>query len=481
MPRVKTRMSGITRRQLVLGGAGQPTAADLAKLTAWQLSVQAMAQRRLGARGGGPLGNLLAAVTVGAVLVALHGLIDSVQEMIKTASAEARALLESINSDLKSLVDDLDRRFQKKLDNTFDRLDQLERRIMEDASALIDQTQKALNELQNGVFENARMLLWEADISAYENLANLPCRLQVPRFVYVSPQKLRIWVDPPEITVRGNFLDVGTPEVTIAGQSAQIIAASSREWRLRIPDSVLAGITAPGSLGIRAAPPACQSLPLRRSKVVPGKELSIAFLAEPRPQYQVSASIWCTCRQPVEQDWVFTFSQTETDCHKEVKLQTDWTLPYCDPTDPTQEWFMPRGQVAEITDVRKNCDSALGNHRVIDMKTYRVEGRLLGCWFLWFCTGNGYLAYNLRIKRAKGFKLANTQAWTHSVTVVGQKSFTFRYPSSYIPADSHSLKWQYMVTVVFPDRVENASHANPNVSGVMTRIAADGTLSVELT
>lgn len=187
----------------------------------------------------------------------------------------------------------------------------------------------------------------------------------------------------------------------------------------------------------------------------------------------------------MEQDWTATYYKREEDCGKEVRADQDWTLPPCDPVDPSQGWFirtdLPATEMAEITDVAENCNSKLERHWAVNEKTYRVEGKVLGCGYLIWCKGRGWLGYTLRIKRARGFKLSNLQAYSENRIVTGQKSFTFRYPSSYIPQGSHSFQWQYMVTVVFPDRVANVSHTNPNAAGVTTRISADGTLAVELT
>jgi len=128
-------------------------------------------------------------LTVGAVRQGLNEALVGVQNAMVTAGSEGRALGNSLQANVQNVISDIDSRLGKRLEYTFDKLDDTERQFMVDSRDLIFRTRAASAALAGVIGDESRRTIGEADIAAYNATYSLPCRTQVPRVVYWLPTK----------------------------------------------------------------------------------------------------------------------------------------------------------------------------------------------------------------------------------------------------------------------------------------------------
>jgi hypothetical protein len=180
------------------------------------------------------------APTVLAVKSALEDALSSFNTSISTADSEVRSTGDlnslgvgvdaptSLTEDVQNVLSDLNSGLGGRLDSALDKLSTRQLQLVQDAQPLTKQlraaavaapnrTDSAL-EIQSVESELAirrmgkevRRTIYEADITAYNASYSLPCRDQIPRTFYVTPNQIWVGAGDDVVKVHGNFLDLGT-------------------------------------------------------------------------------------------------------------------------------------------------------------------------------------------------------------------------------------------------------------------------------
>jgi hypothetical protein len=197
--------------------------------------------------GGGIIQQiLLGDISVSNVRAALIAALEKLQETTRTAGSETRKTGDSLERNGRNLIKEIDDKFGNRANIIIRKLDDSERKFMQDVGKTIVLTNKASKELIDGSGNQARLTLFEADILAFNTTYSLPCRIKSPRVVYVVNTPIVIGDQLPAVKIRGNFLDQGRLYIaTIDGTITKVLARSANEIILEIPDSILDSITAP--------------------------------------------------------------------------------------------------------------------------------------------------------------------------------------------------------------------------------------------
>lgn len=418
-------------------------------------------------------------LTVGALVFGLRGLIRRVGDMTRTAGGEIESVLSQIQLSANLLLDRVEAILGDDLASLIADLGDLERRLAEDAEAFIAQTQDALLLVGSRVEEAAKTALHEADIAAYNALGNLPCSEQQPRVVYLEPSSLRLGIDPPQVVVRGNFLGF-EPQTRVNDVAATTRSVSPSQLLVELPDAVIHQLSDESTLVVKVSSRGCKS---RRGgfSLTEAVEQELTTTVLPPLAFDLTVEITgvVSVEKPYEETYTF-FDKGADTCREDRKVTKSYCLP---PTDQIRH--------RELSNIQERCGSGiLVNPPRISSNCVLVEGRVKGCGRNLFglnCKGRGWLGYTLTLG---GLGEEPTKIPTHSATRSmedqTQGSFTFEYPDDKIPADAvGEVTWLYTATLAVQSganlNVYEVSHANQNFQDrVKSRIAADGTLAIEI-
>lgn len=427
--------------------------------------------------------SLGAAVTVGFVAGGLKGVIERLKETLRTASTEVQAAGHSLQQSAESVLAQLDYYLGQKLDHTFDRLNEQERRLAEDAESLIGQISSATEAIASSAADAAKRTAQEADIAAYDVANALPCKNKVPRLVYVTPETIEVnsQTAAPVIKVRGNFLNYGAPDIKVGGRPATLVAASANEYTIEIPNATISAIRDQTALKVSAVCNKCTVSPTASRIEGTGAEQSLAVTVRPIQTYALVVHITPTAELPVEGDWRFArYDHTEQRCNISGQPgDAIWRLP-----NPAWTYVSH-----ELLDRDLNCKAAIVKEEV-SPNSVHVQDQVTGCGcFLGFdcsstdptCFGRGWVRYTARIR----YRTFSTSALpTFSATEASPRTtYTFSYDRP-LPSGAQNVRWLYDATVNIRrgTQVETVtlSDANPNHGSTVQTRMVDGRLAVQI-
>ena len=418
-------------------------------------------------------------MAIGAVTTALNQALDGFKSTLETAGGELRGSGNSLQANAQNVLRDIDSTFKNNLNLTFDRMDAQQRALYRDAQALTRQIQTATKDLTEKTGDQARRTIGEADITAYNASYSLPCRTQTPRIVYVATPRLRVGRDAPEIVVRGNFLDRGTGPARVNGKAAQVIARSSTEARVRVPEEVWSKVSTEGSVSVEIP-----GEELKRTNFLlfcptsrKGQALQGAVVLAPRRNVLIAA--WVQPSALVEET---TPDNRRYDSGKpgDCGINTDVTQQQCAP----QGWTVKAFSLSD-TSANTGCGSSVGPASASGSSCVIVSGRVRGCgWGVSFlgirdCKGRGWSAHTLNMTLARDVRQPQTR---QDFTADGsdQSSWSFRYVTA---SELRSPMWSYAARVEVREGnrrdVYDLSNAQENSGPVGARLV-DGTLAITL-
>ena len=434
------------------------------------------------------------ALTVGAVRAALLDSIQRLDSAIQSAAQSVKGVGNSLEANARGVVSDIDTRLGAKLDYTFDRLDATEKRFMEDAQALVGQIDTAAVGIVTLTEGAARRVLGDADIVAYNALYSLPCRDQIPRVVYSTPDVVYEGYTVPEVTVHGNFLDLGSePDVTVDGQTARLVARSANQLHVALPKVVSQNVAAPHSVAVRFRPTrrdrSCYLFGLIpwSSERPLANDLSSSVLLQPKTTVSLTSTLTPVLAQRETGTWGFGDRRgTDGNCDAHF----DATLTFCIP-DAWGGRLVAGNPYSGPGVNSKNCTSDIEGVDVIGDRCVRVRAHIGGCGYdhLPFginnCKGNGWLDYGITLNGERMVPTNGAEAQVVAEGVVPvQTNFVVPY-SGDLQGQTPSA-WHYRATVSFhrgdpnaPIRKVEITDTDPVVGGITSRLD-NGTLAIDL-
>ncbi|MFC4307900.1 hypothetical protein ACFPN2_02295 [Steroidobacter flavus] len=424
--------------------------------------------------------------TVAAVRQALVDAIERLDTALSNQTGNVKSIGEGLTGNARSLLADFDSRLGQKLQYTFEKLDDQEKKLFADARAVVAQMNQAANDVVDRVGETAKMSLAEADILAYNSLYGLPCRSQVPRVIYVKPERVAA-NDVREVTLRGNFLAIGAePAILVESIAVKPLARSDNEIRIPLPAGVFANLTAEHSISVALTP----RQRVRTNLWVTcwdsekdGRPLSAAVRVVPTTEVTVTASIAANVEVPTTYDIPYNWTEHNDDCNANYNVTKEFKVP----DDSRLLGYSAPGVSCS------RCGSGVNGTRQTSDKSIVVDAHFQACGTdcvnllvgkICNCKGSGCLAYSGAL-HAEKYAPTVTPPHTEQQKTKGirQRSFLFKYEPP-LPTGARNLRWSYEVIVekIIGNSVEKhiLSDTNPT-SGVMTsRIGTDGKLMVDI-
>ncbi len=434
------------------------------------------------------------ALTVGIARQALIDAIGRLDTVLTNTTGNIKAIGNSLEANARGVVSDIDTRLGNKLDYTFDRLDKTERQLMEDAQALVGQVESSARAIVELTAAAATRVLGDADIIAYNALYSLPCRSQVPRIVYLTPEVLHEAYTVPEIALRGNFLDLGPePKVTVDGKQAAVLGRSANAMRLSLPSTVVTGVKRSHSVSIRFRPTQVEKscylwglIPWSTEKPL-SRDLTASALLHPKTTTRIKATVTPvvtrheTMSVPYELD-----DGTGNDCDRHF----DATRTFCLP-DAWGGRLVPAGAYSGPGIHSQNCDSGVQSVSLAGDRCIKVEAKIGGCGYnvnflgIKDCKGRGWLHYSGKLNGERDVPIDGAPGDISADGVIPVRT-NFLLPYKGNLDGQTPSKWRYSARVDFfrgdpqqPIRTLEISDIDPTVGGIVSRMD-NATLAVDL-
>jgi hypothetical protein len=432
--------------------------------------------------------------TVGALRGALVDAIARLDTALSNATNNVKAAGNSVEANARGVVSDIDARLGNKLNLTFDRLDDSERKIFENAQEVVGQVNAAATGIIGKTESAARRILGDADIVAYNALYSLPCRSQVPRLVYSTPETLFEGGSVPEITLRGNFLAFGhEPQVLVDGKQATLLARSANQLRVRIPDGVVSDLQTAHSVSVKFEPEQQSKscllwglVPWSRTKPL-GYNLSASVLLQPKTRVRVDGSVTPVVLTRQTLDEGHHLDRHDDNCDANFAVDQTWCLP--------DGWtFVTPGayQLTE-TSANHNCGSGLTGDHIAGDHCVFVGAQVHGCGYNWApifhtkldCRGSGWVVYDVTLHGQRQVPAEGTTAPVQAQDFVPQRTnFLLHYNGDL--SGKTVANWRYQARLDFfrgaspaPIRTIEVSNADPVTGGVASHLE-NGALALDL-
>lgn len=368
-------------------------------------------------------------VTIGQVRQGLNEALKGVQEATVTAGSEARALGNSLQANVQNVIADIDARFAKRLDYTFEKLDQAERQFMSDARDLIFKTSQAAIALSKQVGDETRTTIGEADIAAYNASYSLPCRTQTPRIVYWSPMSSIARGEEIVISVHGNFLNFGNAaQVLVNDQPSKSFSRTDRIISVTLDKATVGAITDTASIRVvitglkkRVLEPRFMSWLFGCSENYEDTEQnSLTVTLQPRVSYHVQGELWATY-----QDWSPEASfqsgrlqRSDGNCDHDENVSFNICV-------PPQNMKVTRGTYSISS---KSGPSSFGPTTLSGNNCIHFAGRLKGSGYNWVlgvknCQGSAWLDANWEVFAQSLLDKASDRIQFKEQLPIGQYSY----------------------------------------------------------
>ncbi len=417
-------------------------------------------------------------ITIGLIYSALKGIISDLEATARTVSGDIASHLNNLMGTANAVLAHWDTRLADRLDRTIQQLNDLERRIVEDTENLIRMMQETIRQVQARAIETAIVTAGEANILAYD-ITSIIMRNKNARFVYSTPQSIRIGLNEPIVKIKGNFLCCKSYNFRLSGYNKEIvpISFSDNEVTIKLPDDFISTVDKETTISLSAQPYSHRKRLLWFGrKYWKAEPQSKTIVLKPKIDYSIAVSITPKAKLPTEHTFEFAFHDIDDNCDADRRIDRTYVLP--------PGWYLK--DLTQKPDLRNtsgpNCCSGLigrgaynsGDNSVI------VEGRICGCgydgvWPVRFCRARGWWGYVLFVP-AKSYQYQPIPIYEQQVSVPNQsqRSFTFDYPQTNIPADNQGVQFLYTIVIQIQEgsttrRVE-ISDVNPNVEGFRTRM-----------
>lgn len=428
------------------------------------------------------------AVTAGAIITTLEQAINALNGVLSTAGNEVRSAGASLAGNAQNVLSDLKTSVGSNLDRSVGALQGMQKQLAEDALLLTRQLNQAAADIANKTGEQARQTVWEADMTAYNTSYSLPCRDQKPRVLFSIPAEVRRGTNVPEVTLRGNFLDIGAPPaVSVDGRPAALIARQRNELRIQIPAEVMNSANEPRSVRLKI-----ETKELSRTnlwlfcpeRIVPAP-VEQAVVLRPELQYKVKGVISGTYDKYESWSKAFEFHKEDGDCEASY--------------DVTQQWCAPEGyelvpaNPIEISKHSANCNSSISDAALAGARCVTVPAHLGGCGYdniinflgarIRNCKGRGWVHYTITLNARKPIPTTlDPFEFIASSPDGKQRSFSFTHPAA--SQNLPSRKWEFQAAVETLEggkllRSVKAGTANPNPAGINTKLG-DGVVFVNV-
>ena len=232
---------------------------------------------------------------------AIKGLSNFAGQLIgKLVGGIASGILDSIKDDITSLIGELKRtaedlikyatdRLKDVLDKTIDRLDEVLQALVKRVMYMTVLIVELLNQTWDKVSEAVLFWFFEANIAAYDAVAQVPFAKKKPRLVYSKP----LWVrggsafdKVPRITLRGNYL-LKFKKFKIENLKIKPTEVTENELTFQLPNAIVNKIrknrSGRYSIVIEA----------KKNKIFGGSVMNrIEIPVLPQLEYTVEASAW---------------------------------------------------------------------------------------------------------------------------------------------------------------------------------------------
>ena len=436
-----------------------------------------------------PVKSNSAALTVLSVKAALEGAIESIRDTLSQTTNDMQSLGNSLQANAQNVLSDIDRMLGDKLSYTFDKLDQTELQLVEDAQRLTAQITKSAILLSKNVGDEARKSIVEADIMAYNASYSLPCRDAKPRVLASFPARFTQGRDTPILTLCGNFLRQGdNPIASVNGVSARVIERIDTQMTIEIPKEIQNKAIDREeiiSVAISGLSEISRSLELwgllgchESEKMVSSKPIGLTIM-EPPIHYELvgnSKYEYTAFREVAEPTQTFE-NIGSNKCNDNYRVDRQWCI--------TGQGTFVRANV-RVTSV--NCNSGFEGTVPSGDRCVLARGKVGGCganigpFNTWLgCRGRGWLKYSISLVRREPYQTETAQSNINKVGVPGEFSFNFNLPS--ISGLNNPMP-RYNLTIIEKqgnktNKTISVSHANPNTDAVTTRVNG-GVLSVEI-
>lgn len=323
-------------------------------------------------------------LTIGSIRQGLNETLTGIQSATVTAGSEARALGNSLQSNIQNVIADIDARFAKRLDYTFEKMDIAERQFATDARDLIYRSRAAAKALTVAIGDESRRTIGEADIAAYNTSYSLPCRSQAPRIVYWTPTQTVAKGEEIIVSVHGNFLNFGNRAIVlIDGKPTPSFTRNDRIISIKIPKEIIQNVKDTSSVSIeianidkRTVEPRMMSWLFGCSeKLEPVKPSSITVSLVPRFHYRVESEVWATYKEwsePFVQQ-AGTVNKNDDNCDHDENV----SFQACFPAEGM------RAVKGEYQVHHKSGPSSFGPATVSGGNCVRFDGRLKGSGYNW--------------------------------------------------------------------------------------------------
>jgi hypothetical protein len=431
---------------------------------------------------------------VGYLRGALIGAIARLDAALTNTTNNVKAAGNSVEANARGVVSDIDARLGNKLNFTFDRLDDSEKKVFENAQEVVAQVNAAATGIIGQTEAAARRILGDADIVAYNALYSLPCRSQVPRVVYTTPETLFEGRSVPEITLRGNFLAFGhEPRVLVDGKQATLLARAANQMRVSVPASLLSGLHTAHSVSVRFEPEQQSKscllwglVPWSRVKPL-GHELTSSVLLQPKTRVRVNGKLTPVVLTRQTLDEPHHLDRHDDNCDANFAVDQTWCLP--------DGWtFVTPGsyQLTE-TSANHNCGSGLtGDHLAGDHCVF-VGAQVHGCGYNrdpFFhtqldCRGSGWVVYDITLHGERQVPTDGAAAPFMAQDFVPQRTNFLLHYAGNLNGQTVS-DWRYQARLDFfrganptPIRTIEVSSVDPVTGGVSSHLE-NGALSLDL-
>jgi hypothetical protein len=421
-------------------------------------------------------------LTILSIKSLLESALQGLQRAIGTAGAEVRSSAEQMQANAQNVITDIDARFGKRLDQSVNAIHGIELQFIEDAVLMTEKINSATNDIVRNAGKEARHTIQDTDILAYNAVYSLPCRTKTARVLCQTPELIRVGVDPSEVTLHGNFLDLGaSPSVAVDGHNAELIARASTQMVIRVPDSVLSGISSARSISVQVRNLTSEwTMPLLcwlTSFDSTAKEpVSLAVMIHPPLAITIDAKIGGQYTRQATQAFSFHHEDSDGDCGANR------------PSDKT--WCLPAGWRVTQMGIRRNsanCNSSIASPTASGDRCAFVGARVAGCGYdnlvvARNCKGRGWVDYDVTLNGESDDVAPIPERKFSDGSPTGIKtSFLLQYDN---PEMYPRAEWTYQVEIAVkvggkPIRTVVVSNGAQNHDGVRSRIL-NGALSLEI-
>lgn len=410
------------------------------------LTASVLLSQSVGAQGG----TASTFLTIGAIRQGLNETLTGLQSATVTAGSEGKSLGNSLQANIQNVIADIDARFGKRLDYTFERLDGAERQFATDARDLIYRSRAATTALKDVIGDESRQTIGEADIAAYNTSYSLPCRTQSPRVVYWTPTRAIAKGEEIVVSVHGNYLNFGAnAKILVDGKPSTAVTRNDRVISVKLPREVIQKVTDTSSIPIvisglerRVLEPRFMSwLSGCSEKLESTQSSSVTIVLQPRFNYRIQAEVWANYKEwsapAVQQRDHFYRSSDNCDHDENVSFTA---------CVPPESMRVVEGRYSVNN---KSGPSAFGPAVASGSNCILFNGRLKGSGYNWFlgtrnCQGSAWLDVNWEVVAQRQDSKETVRLRSNDVLPIGQYSHAVNNAQSPIGED---WQWRYVVRI----------------------------------